>query len=99
MMSVLLSLADFHEDHGIRPHSLKVTTIDVLMAGISKGKENLAQLVVQGNYSAVAAQEMGKVYSRNLAQRQIFVSKFAQKILMEIKMKSLSRSTYRNFRN
>ena len=33
MMSVLLPLADFHEDHGIRPHSLKVTTIAVIMVG------------------------------------------------------------------
>ena len=37
------------------------------------------QLEIQGNYRAATAQDVDKVYSRNLAQRQIFVSKFAQK--------------------
>ena len=32
---------------------------------------------------AATSQDMGKVYSRNLAQRQIFVSKFAQKSFSE----------------
>ena len=80
MMSVLLSLADLHGDHGIRPRSLKVTTIAVLMGEIVKGKANLPQLAARGNYRAVDAQDMGKVYSRNLAQRQISVAEFPQKI-------------------
>ena len=78
-MSALLLLSDFHGDRGIRPHSLKVTTIDVLMVGIAKGKANLSQLAFQGNYREVDAQDMGNVYSRNLAQQQISVAKFAQK--------------------
>ena len=99
MMSVLLSLADVHGDRGIRPHSLKVTTIDVLMVGIAKGKANLSQLAFQGNYRAFNAQDMGNVYSRNFAQRQISAPKFAREILTKIKMQSLSQSTYRYFRN
>ena len=79
MMTVPLDLAEFHDDRGIRHHSLKVTTISAIMGEISKGNANLAQLAVQGNYRAGAAQDMEKVYSRNLAQRQIFVAICAQK--------------------
>ena len=83
MMSILLFLAERREDRGIRPHSLKATTIDVIMGEIVKGKANLSQLAAQGNYRAATAQDMGKVYSRNLAQpQQIFVSKFDPKIPM-----------------
>ena len=67
------------EERGIRPHSLEVTTISALMGEIVKGKGNLSQLSVRGNYRAVAAQEMGKIYSRNLPQHRLFVSKYAQK--------------------
>ena len=80
-MTVLLDLAGVREENGLRPHSLKVTTISAIMGEIFKGKANLAQLAVQGNYRAATAQDMGKVYSRNSAQQQqqqIFVSKFAQ---------------------
>ena len=78
-MTVLLDLADSHEDRGIRPHSLKVTTIAALMGEIVKGKANLAQLAAQGNYRAVTAQDMGKVYSRNSPHRGISFSKLAKK--------------------
>ena len=74
MMTCLLSLADPKDDHGVMPHSLKVTTISAIMSEIAKGNANLSQLAIQGNCSAVAAQDMGNVYSRNLAQHQIFVS-------------------------
>ena len=47
MMSLLLFLADRPGDHGIRPRSLKVTTIDVLVGEIVKGKANLSQLAAQ----------------------------------------------------
>ena len=83
MMILLLERAAFREANGIRPHSLKVTTISALMGGIAKGKANLAQLASQGNYREVTAQDMGKVYSRNLAQKQLFGSKFAQKSFSE----------------
>ena len=63
MMILLLERADFMESDGVRPHSLKVTTISALMGGIAKGKENIAQLAAQGNYRAFSAQDMGKVYS------------------------------------
>ena len=49
------------------------------MGDIAKGKANLPQSAAQGNYRAVTAQEMGRVYSRNLAQRQIAFSNSAQK--------------------
>ena len=80
MMSILLFLAEHPEDHGIRPHWLKVPTIAVLMVGIVKGEANPPQLEARGNYRAATAQDMGKVYSRNLAQQQIFVSKLDQGI-------------------
>ena len=60
MMDVLLDLAEFREEHGIRPHSLKVTTIAAVMGEIVKGKSNLAQLAARGNYRAATAQDMGK---------------------------------------
>ena len=41
MMILLLERADFREENGIRPHSLKVTTISALMGGLSKGKQIL----------------------------------------------------------
>ena len=71
MVTLLLERANFLEEHGIRPHSLKVTTISSLMGEIVKGKGNLAQLLAQGNYRAAAAQEMGKIYSRNIAKQQL----------------------------
>ena len=49
------------------------------MTEVAKGRANLSQLAIQGNYREVAARDMAKVYSRNSAQRQIFVPKFAQK--------------------
>ena len=79
MVNILLLLSAYKEDHGIRPHSLKVTTISTLMDEIDKGNENLSHLATQGNYRAAAVQDMGEVYSRNLAQHQISVSELARK--------------------
>ena len=80
MSILLLFLSEHPEDRGIRPHSLKVTTIDVIMGEIVKGEANLSQLAAKGNYRAATTQDMGKVYLRNSAQqKQIPVSKFAQK--------------------
>ena len=41
----------------------------------------MSQLAIQGNYRAAAAQDVGKVYSRNFARRQRRGEKFAQKAL------------------
>ena len=38
----------------------------------------MSQLSARGNYRDATARDMGEVYSRNLAQRQIFVSEFRQ---------------------
>ena len=77
-MTWLLELAGRPEDHGIRPQSLKVTTIPTLMVDVAKGKANLSQLAIQGNYRAVAPRDVDKVYSRNMATQQLFGPKFAQ---------------------
>ena len=61
------------------PHSLKDTTISAIMDEIAKGDANLSHLAIQGNYRAAAAHDMGNAYSRNLAQRKIFLSKLAKK--------------------
>ena len=58
-MTVLLERANYLEEHSIRPHSLKVTTISALMGEIVKGKGDLAQLSARGNYRADTAKEMG----------------------------------------
>ena len=78
-MTCLLELAGRPGGHGARPHSLKVTTISTLMTEVAKGQSNLPQLAVQGKYRAATAQDIANVYSRNLHNRQLFVSKFAQK--------------------
>ena len=78
MVNYLLDLDGLPEGHGIRPHSLKVTTISYLMADLAKGHANLSQLAIRGNYRHFAARYMANVYSRNIARRQIFVPNFAQ---------------------
>ena len=55
------------------------------MSEIAKGNANLPHLAMRGNYRDVAAQEIGNVYSRNSAQRQIYVSSLAQKAFKENK--------------
>ena len=79
MMTSLLPQAGHPECHGIRPHSLKVTTISTLMTEVIKGRANKPQVAIQGNCSAFTAHDMDKVYSRNLAHRQIVVSRLARK--------------------
>ena len=84
LMIILLARVNFQEaGHGIRPHSLKVTTISALTTEIVKGNGNLAQLMAQGNYRAITAADMGKIHSRNIAQQQLYVSKFSQKAVKE----------------
>ena len=79
VMPSLLFQAEKPECHWIRPHSQKVTTISTLItAVIIKGQADLSQLAIQGNYGAVAAQDMDKVYSRNLAHQQISVARLPQ---------------------
>ena len=78
-MNILLFLADYNEDRGIRPRILKVTTVSDLMDEIAKGKESLSQLATQGNYRAATAQDMGKVYSRNFAQERFFSRNWPRK--------------------
>ena len=78
MLTCLLFLADRKDDHGVIPHSLKVTTISAIMEEIATGNANLAHLAIQGNYREAAPHDMAQVYSRNLARRRIFVSKLAQ---------------------
>ena len=60
-----------------------MTTISALTTEIAKGGGNLAQLSAQGNYRAITAADMGKIYSRNIAQQQLYVSKFSQKAVKE----------------
>ena len=47
MMTILLFLAGYKEDHGVRPRSLKVTTIFTLMGEIAKGNANSSHLAIQ----------------------------------------------------
>ena len=65
MVTYLLEAATRPESHGIRPHSLKVTTIHGLMTEVGKGHSDISQLAIQGNYKGVAAQYVDRCYSRN----------------------------------
>ena len=76
-MAYLLEVAEGPGRRGIRPRSLKVATISALMTEAAKGQANLPKLAIQGNYRAVAAQDMAKVYSRNIAH-QLFVPDLEQ---------------------
>ena len=76
-MSNLLYLADRRRDRGNRPCSLKVTTISVLTGGVVEGNSNFLHLAARGNYRAATYHGVGKVYSRVMARRRIYVSKFA----------------------
>ena len=78
-MTYLLFLEGHQDGHGLRPRSLKFATISTLTGEVTRGRENLSRLAIRCNYRAFAAQDADKVYSRNSAQRQIFVPKFAQK--------------------
>ena len=79
MMTCLFFQAGRPDGRGIRPRSLNVATISVSMTEVIKGRANLSQLAIQGNYRAAAARDMAKVYSRNLAHRQIFALQLSQK--------------------
>ena len=79
VLSCLLFQEGRPEGHVERPRNLKVTTISTLMTEVIKGHANLSHLAIQGNYREVTAQNVNKVYPRNLAHRQISASRFAQK--------------------
>ena len=49
VMTCLLFQADHPEGHGVRPNSLKVTTISTLATAVAKGNANLSQLAIRGN--------------------------------------------------
>ena len=74
MVTYLLDLVWLPMGHGVRPNSLKVTTISALTTNVADGQANLSQLAIQGNYRAVTAQDMAKVYFSDLAQQQLLVS-------------------------
>ena len=77
MMTYLLEVDGRAQDRGIRPHRLKLTTIPSLMTEVTNGQANSSQLAIRANYRDVAAQDMDKVYSRNIAQKQLSVSDIA----------------------
>ena len=79
MMNLLLFQAGIPDGHAVRQRSLKVATISASMTEVAKGRANLSQLAIQGNYREVAARDMAKVYSRNSARRPIFAAHFARK--------------------
>ena len=85
-MTYLLELAGRPQGHGIGPRSLKVTEISCLMAEVARGQSNYPQLAIQGNYRSVAAHDMAKVYSRNRAHLQLFVSDFAKRAFFKTKL-------------
>ena len=89
MMTCLFFQAGRPDGRGIRPRSLNVATISVSMTEVIKGRANLSQLAIQGNYRAAATHDMDKVYSRNFPNRKIFVSQLGQKILRKTKTPSL----------
>ena len=60
MMTCLLGIEELPEGDGIRPRSLKVKTISVLMTEVAKGQADLSQLAIQGNYRPVTSQDMDK---------------------------------------
>ena len=65
VMTCILFQAGRPEGHAIRPNSLKAATISNLTTEFIKGKANFSQLAIQGNYRAVTAHDMAKVYSRS----------------------------------
>ena len=48
------------------------------MAEVEKGPGKLTQLAIRGNYRAVAASDLAKAHSRNIAQRQLVAPDFAR---------------------
>ena len=76
-MAYILEVGERPDGHGIRPRIVEVRTIPRLMIEVAKDKPNLSQLAIRGNYRAVAAHDMARAYSRNIAQQQLSVSDFA----------------------
>ena len=83
VMTYLLEVTGYPEGHGVRPRSLKDTTISALMMAVARGQANLSQVAIRGDYKAVAAQDMAKVYPRNIEQRKLSVPNFAQSAFQE----------------
>ena len=80
MMTYLLHLLGRPEGHGIRPRSLKAATISAPTIEEAQCRSDLSQLAIRGNYRSVDAKAMAKVYSTNLANRQLPASIFARGI-------------------
>ena len=78
MMTYLLDLVGHPKFPGDSPRWLKATTISALMDAVVKEYANLSQLAIRGNYSAVAAQGVAQIYSRNVAHHRLSVSNFGQ---------------------
>ena len=72
------------EGHGIRPHSLKVTTISALMTKVARWNADSPKLATRRNHWYVTANDVAIIYSRNVAQK-LFVSNLAHTAFMGIK--------------
>ena len=77
-MTHLLDLVGPPKCHGVRPRSLKVTTIPPLMAETAKGQANLHQLAIHWDRRGVAARDMANIYARNIARQKPPASNFAR---------------------
>ena len=80
----LLKKVDRPGWHSIRPRKLKVTAISALMKEVIKENANFSQLLSQGNYMGVDAQDRG-IYSRNGTQQQVTDSTVSQSAFGENK--------------
>ena len=81
----LLRAAKHHEVLGSRPHNLEVTAISAPMADVAQGNAHFPQIARRRNFRAVAAHDMANIYSRKVAHRLLFVSKFALSYFYEDK--------------
>ena len=64
MMILLLERADFWGENGIRPHSLKVTTISALMGGLSKEKRILRNWRPSGTIGKSRPKTWGSLFAK-----------------------------------
>ena len=79
MTNGLLFQAGRPDGHGVRRHSLMFKTNSALVSEVTKYRAISPQLAIQGNYRALAARDMDKVYSRILAHPLISAAQFPQK--------------------
>ena len=64
---------------------MEVPTISPRMADVVRGNANLSQLAIQWPYRAVNAQDMARIYSRDVARRRLCVPTSAQSDFAENK--------------